>query len=123
MKQYLSQNIRKHTFGHVRSAKIQISLRIRAVWSESSLGAFWMAKDAKFLHVGYEDSNQSAPMRLLWVRWEHISEGIFSDVAVHLCIKNKDFAKGLIRRAIVVYLFVIATLSSRPTSPRAEPSG
>ena len=28
------------TFGYVRPAKIQISLRIRAVWSESSLDAF-----------------------------------------------------------------------------------
>ena len=30
----------KHTCEHVRPAKIQISLRIRAVWSESYLGAF-----------------------------------------------------------------------------------
>ena len=37
---------RKRTFGHVRPAKIQIRLRIRAVWSESSLGACRMAKDA-----------------------------------------------------------------------------
>ena len=28
------------TFEHVRPAKIQISLRIHAVWLESSLGAF-----------------------------------------------------------------------------------
>ena len=34
-------NVSKRTFGHVRPAKIQISLRIRLVWSESSLGAFW----------------------------------------------------------------------------------
>ena len=26
--------------------KIQISLRIRTVWSESSLGTFWIANDA-----------------------------------------------------------------------------
>ena len=31
-------------FGYVRPAKIQISLCIRAVRSESSLGAFWIAK-------------------------------------------------------------------------------
>ena len=36
-------------FGHVLSSKIQISLNIRAVGSESSLGAFWMTKNAKFL--------------------------------------------------------------------------
>ena len=33
----------KRTFGHVCLAKIQITLRIRAVWSESWLGAFWIA--------------------------------------------------------------------------------
>ena len=49
-------NVRKRTFGHMRPAKIQISLRIRAVWSESPLGAYWIAKDAKFLHADNEDS-------------------------------------------------------------------
>ena len=46
---------RQKNVGHVRQAIIQISLRIRAVWSESSLGAFWKAKDAKFLHVDKKD--------------------------------------------------------------------
>ena len=48
-------NVRKLTFGHVRPAKIQMSLLIRTVRSESSLGAFWMAKDAKFLLADNED--------------------------------------------------------------------
>ena len=43
----MSINVRKRTSRHVRPAKIQINLRIRAVWSESSLGAFWTAKDKK----------------------------------------------------------------------------
>ena len=47
-------------FGHVRPAKTQISLRIRAVGSKSSLGAFWIASDAKFLHANNEDSVQTA---------------------------------------------------------------
>ena len=64
----LSCYVRKRTFGLVRPAKIQISLRIRAVWSESSLGAFWIAEDAKCLHVNNEDSDQTAQMRrLIWV--------------------------------------------------------
>ena len=33
---------------HVRQAKIQISLRIHAVWSESSVGAFQIAKTQSF---------------------------------------------------------------------------
>ena len=40
----------------VRQAKIQIR-------SESSLGAVWIAKDAKFFHVDNEDSDQTAGMR------------------------------------------------------------
>ena len=54
---YFSFNVRKRTFSHVRPAKIQISLRIRAGWSESSLGAFWIAKEAKLLHEDNEDSD------------------------------------------------------------------
>ena len=42
-----SRNVRKRSFGNVRPAKMQISLRIRAVSSESSLGAFRIARDAK----------------------------------------------------------------------------
>ena len=45
--------------------KLQISLRICAVWSESLLGAFWIAKDAKFLRADNEDSNQTTQMRRL----------------------------------------------------------
>ena len=65
---YMSRNVQKRTLVHVRPAKIQISLRIRAVWSESSLGVFWIAKDANFLHADHEDSDQTARMRrLIWV--------------------------------------------------------
>ena len=41
----LGLSAKKRTFGHMRPVKIQISLRIRAVWLESSLGAVWIAKD------------------------------------------------------------------------------
>ena len=45
---------------------IQISLRIHAVWLESLLGVFWIAKDAKVLHADNEDSDQTAQMRRLF---------------------------------------------------------
>ena len=61
----MSLNVRKRTFDHVRTANIQISLRMVAVWSESSPGAFWVDKDAKFLHAVDEDSDQTARMRRL----------------------------------------------------------
>ena len=64
----IRRNVRKRTFGHMRPTKIQISLRIRTVWSESSLGAFWVVKDANFLHADNKDSDQTARMRrLIWV--------------------------------------------------------
>ena len=59
-----SENV-QCTTGHLRPAKLQISLRIRAVWSESSLGSFWIAKNTNFLHVDNEDSDQTAWMRRL----------------------------------------------------------
>ena len=49
----------------MRPAKIQISLRIRAVRSEASLVAVWIAKDAEFLHTDNEESEQIAWMRRL----------------------------------------------------------
>ena len=51
----------------IRPAKIQIRLRvrIRAVGPESSLGTFWIAKDAKFLNADREDSDYIARNRRL----------------------------------------------------------
>ena len=37
----------------------------RPVSNQSSLGAFWIAKDAKFLHAHSDDSDQTARMRRL----------------------------------------------------------
>ena len=61
---YMSRTVKKRTFGMVRP-KIQISLRIRVIRSEFSLCAFWIAKDASFLHAGNEDSDQTAQKRRL----------------------------------------------------------
>ena len=56
----MSRNVRKCTFEYVRPVKILIRRRIRAVWSEPSLGIFWIAKDAKFLHADNEDLSDCA---------------------------------------------------------------
>ena len=57
------QYCQKCTFGHLRPAKIQISLHIHPVWSESSLfvlaqstqmvttGHIWIAKNASRKHA------------------------------------------------------------------------
>ena len=52
----------------VRPANTQISLGIRQIWSESSLCTQWVSKDASFLHVDSEDSDQTGRMpRLICV--------------------------------------------------------
>ena len=61
----ISLTERNRTFERVRPAKIQISLRIHAGWSESSLGEFCTANDAKSLPSDHEDSDQTARMRRL----------------------------------------------------------
>ena len=74
----MNHNIRKHTYGHVRPAKIRISLCILTNWSESSLGAFWTAKDAKFLHTDNEHSDQTARRRTsIWILVGHTCQKIF----------------------------------------------
>ena len=51
-----------------RPPKTQISLGVRPVWSESSLGAHRVAEDSVFLHADSEDSDQTGRMpRLIWV--------------------------------------------------------
>ena len=53
---------------HVRPTMTQVSLRIRAVWSEFSQGTLWVVKDPELSQAGSEDSVQTAPMRrLIWV--------------------------------------------------------
>ena len=43
-------------------AKIQVSLGIRPVWSESSLCTQWVVKDPSLLHADSEDSDQTGRM-------------------------------------------------------------
>ena len=71
---------RKRTLKYVRHATIQISLRISAVWSEPLMCTFWITKDAKFLHVDNEGSDQTAGMRRLIsvLLGAHIRRYVFS---------------------------------------------
>ena len=62
------RNVSKCPFGHVRQAMIQVSLRIRVVWSESSLGTFWIANEVKFLNEDNEGSDQTAAQADLRLR-------------------------------------------------------
>ena len=73
----MSRNVKQRTFRHVRPEKILISLRIRAVWSESSLCAFWIAENAIWSDCtdAQDDLNHTSV---------HISKSTFSDVAGRL---------------------------------------
>ena len=53
---------RQNKQNNVRSAKTQISLVIRPVWSESSQCASCVAKGPRFLHPDSEDSDQTGWM-------------------------------------------------------------
>ena len=69
--QGMNRNVGKRTIEHVRPTRILIGIfagrnmkmRLRTVSSESSMDAFWIVKDAKFLHADNEDSDQTAQMR------------------------------------------------------------
>ena len=79
----VSHTVRKHTFLHVRLTKTKISMCFRAVWSESSLSArrnlAYLAIQKCFQLIFLLDSVNAQPDRNL--RWAHMSEGMFSDVA------------------------------------------
>ena len=61
----------------VHPAKIQIRLHICAVWSISSLGLFWIAKEAKFLHAVMTDQTAWKHM-LIWVVYAPVQRHVFS---------------------------------------------
>ena len=71
----------------VRPAKIQISLRIRAIWSESPLGILLNSQGCSCFHAINENSDQTAP------DLQAMSEGTFSDVAAYIR-KKKKYRQG-----------------------------
>ena len=65
---YLSRLVTKPTKRHMHPAKTQISLSIRAVWSESSLSAWRKRGSLATQWAHSEDSDQTGRMpRLIWV--------------------------------------------------------
>ena len=58
---------------YLRPLNSQISLCICAVWLESSLGAFWIVKDTKLLHVDNQDWSDCTDVQAdLSLPWGHI---------------------------------------------------
>ena len=64
----MGHNKRKRTFWYLRKTKTQISLHIRAVWSESSLSAWRNIASLAIQNEHSEDSEKIARMRrLIWI--------------------------------------------------------
>ena len=84
-----SRNVQERTFGHVLPAKVpaHTSCLIRD-FAERILDS----QGAKFLHEDNEGSDQTTRMhRLICLRWAHMSEGTFSDVAAHSVINAPHY--------------------------------
>ena len=62
---FMRRKVRKRTFWNVRPTKTQISLRIRAVWSESSLSARRNFASLAIRNAPSEDSDQTVRMHRL----------------------------------------------------------
>ena len=100
----LNNNLRKRTFGSALPVRIQIRLHIRAVWFESLLGVFSIARDAESLHADNKISDQTARMWRLNMspRWAQMPERAFSDVVAQLCSEEIVFRN--IWRQLACYL-------------------
>ena len=80
---YRNCNLRKLIYWYVRPTKTQISLRIRAVWLESSLSAWrnYILGYPKCAQWRFWSDCTNAQTNLN-LHWAHISKGTFSDVAI-----------------------------------------
>ena len=82
---------------YMRTAKTQISLRIRAAWSESSHSSPRIAKDPKCLLEDSENSDQAGWMlRLIWVFAWRTSRLVENDKAVPRLKYLVSFGKKLV---------------------------
>ena len=96
---YISRKVRKCIFVHPHSGKIQIGLLVCTDWSESSLGAFWIAKDAKFLHADNKGFDQTADAQAdLRLHLPHKSEVTITKTRLFKYIENFTTQKTKIFR-------------------------
>ena len=98
----------------LRSAKIQISLGIRPVWSESSLCAQWVAKDPSFLHADSEGSDQTGRS----IRWAH-THFVISRL-LSLCRKLNSLPSALQNVLKSTFVFVQWVRHCLPTGRRRK---
>ena len=81
-----------------------------AVWLESSLGAFWIAKDAICFHADIEYSIlislRGCAGRFFSLRCPHVWEGTFSHVSLHIiiaqsCVKGNKNKYSSVRQQMI----------------------
>ena len=114
---HLSHTVRNCTFGHLRPLKTYINVRICQVWSESSLGAFWVAKDETYFFMRTTKAyNQTcAPneitlgarrmVRFLILQYVFSYCGKFSHCGTfsHIAVHSHIAVRFLILRCVIIY--------------------
>ena len=87
---------RKCTFWHVHPTKTQIRLRIRAVWSESSLSAWRKIASLAIQNAPSDDSDQTVRMRrLIWIFAGQICKKVLSRAVIYMFSLNVYTYKGV----------------------------
>ena len=120
---WTNRNVRWRTCGPVRQAMIQLSLYISTVWSESSVGAVWIARDVKFLRAVNKDSDQTARMRrLIWVvvgrtcQKEHFITLRLRSCYCRIFVDMSDF----MRQQVVLFLVNVGSRFTTHTHARTH---
>ena len=93
----MSRNVRKRTFWHVSSKD--------SVWSESSLDAYLIAKNVKFLHAVNEDGQADLSPRRVHVS-AHITKTRLFKYIDNFTTKNLNFSD---KKSLIFFIFLLKT--------------
>ena len=85
----------KGTSWHMRPSETQISLPVRAVWSESSMGALWVAKGPTFLRAEVILWSECADVRTSFKpSCTHMSTYTLCWIPAHIIMVNSQALEG-----------------------------
>ena len=87
---YINRNIGKRTVLYVRPMKTQISVRIRAVWSESSLSTWWNFAAMAIQNAQNENSERSH------IQWIWLCPEFMTSRSEYVFAQNFHSAKSYI---------------------------
>ena len=117
----MSHSMRKRTFWHVRPTQTHISLRIRAIWSESSMSVWRNFAFMAIQNASSEDSDQTVRMRrLIWIFTVQIRPKVrwisLLDVGVSKLCRNNTNGANIKQIEWLIYdqLNLVYTICSSP---------